>query len=43
MADLQGLIAHFRHEIEARIDEYSHKSDIDDIGVRDPVNMVAAE
>src|SRR6478672_6429923 len=40
---IQGLIAHFRHEIEARIDEYSHKSDIDDIGVRDPVNMVAAE
>src|SRR3954471_11615214 len=40
---IQGLIAHFRHEIEARIDEYSHKADIDDIGVRDPVNMVAAE
>ena len=27
---IQGLIAHFRHEIEARIDEYSHKADIDD-------------
>ena len=40
---IQGLIAHFRHEIEARIDEYSHKADIDDVGVRDPVNMVAAE
>ena len=40
---IQGLIAHFRHEIEARIDQYSHKADIDDIGVRDPVNMVAAE
>jgi NADH-quinone oxidoreductase subunit F len=40
---IQGLIAHFRHEIEARIDQYSHKADIDDAGVRDPVNMVAAE
>src|SRR5439155_20524508 len=40
---IQGLIAHFRHEIEARISEYSHKADIDDAGVRDPVNMVAAE
>ena len=30
-------------EIEERIDQYSHKADIDDIGVRDPVNMVAAE
>ena len=40
---IQGLITHFRHEIEARIDQYSHKADIDDIGVRDPVNMVAAE
>jgi NADH-quinone oxidoreductase subunit F len=40
---IQGLIAHFRHEIEERIAEYSHKADIDDIGVRDPVNMVAAE
>ena len=40
---IQGLIAHFRHEIETRIDQYSHKADIDDVGVRDPVNMVAAE
>ena len=40
---IQGLIAHFRHEIEARIDEYSHKADLDDQGVRDPVHMVAAE
>ena len=40
---IQGLIAHFRHEIEERIAQYSHKADIDDIGVRDPVNMVAAE
>ncbi len=36
---IQGLIAHFRHEIEERIAE----ADIDDVGVRDPVNMVAAE
>ncbi len=34
---IQGLIAHFRHEIEGRIDEYSHKADIDEIGVRDRV------
>jgi NADH-quinone oxidoreductase subunit F len=40
---IQGLIAHFRHEIEARIDQYSHKADIDDAGILDPVNMVAAE
>src|SRR3954462_10705746 len=40
---IQGLIAHFRHEIEARIDEYSRQADIDDIGVRDPANMIAAE
>ena len=40
---IQGLIAHFRHEIEARIDDYSRKADIDDIGVRDPVHMAAAE
>ena len=40
---VQGLIRHFRHEIEERIAEYTHKADIDDIGVRDPVNMVAAE
>ena len=39
---IQGLIAHFRHEIEERIDEYSristtpvysHKADIDDAGI----------
>src|SRR3982075_2279913 len=40
---IQGLIAHFRHEIEARIDQYSHKADLDDQGVRDPAHMVAAE
>jgi NADH-quinone oxidoreductase subunit F len=40
---IQGLIAHFRHEIEARIDEYSRKADIDDAGILDPVHMVAAE
>ena len=40
---IQGLIAHFRHEIEARIDEYSHKADLDDQGIRDPAHMVAAE
>jgi NADH-quinone oxidoreductase subunit F len=37
---VQGLIAHFRHEIEERIDEYSRNAD--DQGVRDPV-AVAAE
>jgi NADH-quinone oxidoreductase subunit F len=36
------LIAHFRHEIEERIAHYTHKADIDDIGVRDPVHMVVA-
>ena len=38
---IQGLIAHFRHEIEARIDEYSHKADIDDAAahVLDPARM----
>ena len=40
---IQGLITHFRHEIEERIDQYSHKADLDDQGVRDPVHMVAAE
>jgi NADH-quinone oxidoreductase subunit F len=40
---IQGLIAHFRHEIEERIDEYSRKADIDDIGILDPAHMVAAE
>src|SRR6187401_2985558 len=31
---VQGLIRHFRHEIEKRIAQYTHKADIDDIGVR---------
>jgi len=31
---IQGLIAHFRHEIEARIDQYSRKADVDDAGSR---------
>jgi NADH-quinone oxidoreductase subunit F len=40
---VQGLLRHFRPEIERRIDEYTHKADIDDVGVRDPAHMVAAE
>src|SRR5260370_40767840 len=40
---IQGLIAHFRHEIEERIDEYSRKADVDDVGILDPAHMVAAE
>jgi NADH-quinone oxidoreductase subunit F len=40
---VQGLLRHFRPEIERRIDEYTHKADIDDAGVRDPAHMVAAE
>jgi NADH-quinone oxidoreductase subunit F len=40
---IQGLIAHFRPEIEARIAEYSHKADRDDQGILDPAHMVAAE
>jgi NADH-quinone oxidoreductase subunit F len=40
---IQGLIAHFRHEIERRIDEYSRKADVDDVGILDPAHMVAAE
>src|SRR5512135_2006610 len=40
---IQGLIAHFRHEIEERIEEYSRKADVDDQGVLDPAHMVAAE
>jgi NADH:ubiquinone oxidoreductase subunit F (NADH-binding) len=40
---IQGLIAHFRHEIEERIDQYSHKADVDDAGILDPAHMVAAE
>src|SRR5712672_1364819 len=30
-------------QVEERIDQYSHKADIDDAGILDPVNMVAAE
>ncbi len=40
---IQGLIAHFRHEIEERIDQYSRKADVDDAGILDPAHMVAAE
>src|ERR1700682_3078413 len=40
---IQGLIAHFRHELEERIDLYSRKADVDDVGVLDPAHMVAAE
>ena len=40
---IQGLIRAFRPEIERRIDDFTRKSTIDDIGVLDPVNMVAAE
>jgi NADH-quinone oxidoreductase subunit F len=40
---IQGLIAHFRHEIEQRIDDYARKADLDDQGVLDPAHMVAAE
>ena len=39
---IQGLIAHFRHEIEERIDEYSRKADLDDRHPRSR-DMVAAE
>jgi NADH-quinone oxidoreductase subunit F len=40
---IQGLIVHFRHEIEERIEEYSRKADVDDAGILDPARMVAAE
>jgi NADH-quinone oxidoreductase subunit F len=40
---IQGLIAHFRHEIEERIDEYARNADKHDLGVRDPEPLVAAE
>ncbi|HEY3145472.1 MAG TPA: NADH-ubiquinone oxidoreductase-F iron-sulfur binding region domain-containing protein, partial [Dongiaceae bacterium] len=40
---IQGLIAHFRHEIEQRIDEYSRRADVDDVGILDPAHMIAAE
>jgi len=40
---IQGLITHFRHEIERRIDEYSARAAAD-LGVRDPADVaVAAE
>jgi NADH-quinone oxidoreductase subunit F len=36
---IQGLIAHFRHEIEERIDEYSRNADSH--GVREPMPLDA--
>jgi NADH-quinone oxidoreductase subunit F len=36
---IQGLIAHFRHEIEARIDEYSRNADSH--GIREPMPLDA--
>ncbi len=36
---IQGLIAHFRHEIEERIDAYSRNADAH--GVRDPLSVAA--
>jgi NADH-quinone oxidoreductase subunit F len=36
---VQGLIRHFRHEIEKRIDDYSARAD--NLGVRDPVPEAA--
>jgi NADH-quinone oxidoreductase subunit F len=38
---IQGLIRHFRPEIERRIDEYAARPEA--LGVRDPVPMQAAE
>jgi NADH-quinone oxidoreductase subunit F len=38
---VQGLIRHFRHEIEKRIDEYSARPE--ELGVRDPEPLQAAE
>jgi NADH-quinone oxidoreductase subunit F len=40
---IQGLIRHFRPEIERRIDDFARKADIDDVGILDPEKMVAAE
>jgi NADH-quinone oxidoreductase subunit F len=34
---VQGLLRHFRPEIEKRIDDYSAKATIDDVGILDPV------
>jgi len=39
---VQGLIRHFRHEIEKRIDAYSARA-AEAAGVRDPVPAEAAE
>jgi NADH-quinone oxidoreductase subunit F len=36
---IQGLIRHFRHEIEARIDAYAARADTH--GVRDPIPVAA--
>ena len=41
--DRGRLLYKIADALEARIDEYSHKADIDDAGVRDPAHMVAAE
>jgi NADH-quinone oxidoreductase subunit F len=38
---VQGLIRHFRHEIERRIDEFSRNASVDDLGIRDPVAQAA--
>jgi len=38
---VQGLIRHFRHEIERRIDEFSRNASVDDLGIRDPVPQAA--
>jgi len=40
---IQGLIRHFKPEIEKRIDDFARKADIDDVGVLDPAVQVAAE
>ena len=40
---IQGLIRISAPRSKRASTQYSHKADIDDIGVRDPVNMVAAE
>jgi NADH-quinone oxidoreductase subunit F len=40
---IQGLIRHFRHEIERRIDDFARNADRDDMGILDPDRMVAAE
>jgi NADH-quinone oxidoreductase subunit F len=40
---IQGLIAHFRHEIEARIDAYSRDADSQGVYDPTPLDAVAAE